>query len=82
VLLLTTVTLAFALCGWRPSLGWWLLGGGQLLLAGLDIATLTGSAGEDVPLAARIVGACDALVAMRSPRPARGRGRRGGRGEP
>jgi diguanylate cyclase (GGDEF)-like protein len=42
VLLLTTVTVVFSLCGWRPGLGWWLLMGGQLLLAALDVAALTG----------------------------------------
>ncbi len=42
VLLLTTVTVVFSLCGWRPGLGWWLLMGGQLLLAAPDVAALEG----------------------------------------
>jgi diguanylate cyclase (GGDEF)-like protein len=42
LLLITTITVACSLCGWRPSLGWWLLMGGELLLAGLDVAGLSG----------------------------------------
>jgi two-component system cell cycle response regulator len=47
VLLLTTVAFAFAMSGWRPSAGWWVLGASQVLLAVLDAIEATGSVPVD-----------------------------------